>query len=472
MTSTRARAPHQQLAGQIFSSREIRANLEILCDDFGSRFAGTEAEKQAAAFLGDQLRAYGLEEVRSEAFEYCGWKRGKARLQLTAPWQRELSCLSMPMSPAAKAAGKIVDLGTGAPEKFAQLEGELRGNIALVSIANPVESERWIQRTEKYNRCVLAGASAFIFMGDEAGYGPVTGALGFNQWGLIPGIMVSKETGLQLRRFAARHGAAAVEVETTDATARQTSWNIIGELKGSSDSAETLVVGAHYDGHDIAQGACDPVSGLVATLAAARALAQIAARPRNNLRFVLFGVEELGLVGAHAYVDAYREQLDRTRFMLNMDSAGAPGGKTLSLYGHDTRSYFRTLAAELDEELVVDMDNSPLREPDHLSADHYPFMAQGIPCAFMRQLDASISSGFYHTAHDTVDKVRALDIKEAAYLCACLAWHVAEDASWPFARTSPEERLQARAEYENGEVRKIERAVEQLRLQRAAAGAA
>jgi len=158
--------------------------------------------------------------------------------------------------------------------------------------------------------------------------------------------------------------------------------------------------------------------------------------------------------------------------MLNMDSAGAPGRKTLSLYGHDTRSYFRTLAAKLDEEPVVAMDNSPLREPDHLSADHYPFMAQGIPCAFMRQLDASISSGFYHTAHDTVDKVRALDIKEAAYLCACLTWHVAEDASWPFARTSPEERLQAQAEYENGEVRKIERAVEQLRRQRGAAGAA
>ena len=35
--------------------------------------------------------------------------------------------------------GKIVDLGTGAPEKFAHLEGELCGNIALVSIANPVE---------------------------------------------------------------------------------------------------------------------------------------------------------------------------------------------------------------------------------------------------------------------------------------------------------------------------------------------
>ena len=465
MGTSSANSLDQTLAGQIFSSKEIRANLEILCDDFGSRFAGTESEKKAALFLHDKLRAYGLEDVRSEAFEYCGWTRGTARLKVTSPWQRELSCLSMPMSPPGRAAGKIVDLGNGAPETFAAMDGELRGNIALVSIANPVEAARWIQRTEKYNRTMLAGASAFIFMGDEAGYGPVTGALGFNQWGLIPGIMISKETGLLLRRLIQRHGMAAVEIETTDTTCRKTSWNIIGDVKGSADSAETVVIGAHYDGHDIAQGAHDPASGLVAALAAAQALAQGTERPKHNLRFILFGVEELGLIGAHAYVDGHCEQLDFTRFMLNMDAAGGPGSKILSLYGHDTRTYFRTMAADIDEEFTVDMDRSPLREPDHLSADHYPFMAQGLPCAFIRQLELSVASGFYHTAHDTVDKVRAIDIKEAAYLCARLVWRVADDGNWPFKRTSQEEQTRAQTEYDKSEVRAIEKAVEQLRQQ-------
>ena len=461
-----ANSPDQTLAGQIFSSKEIRLNLEILCDDFGSRFAGTEAEENAALFLLDKLRAYGLEDVRTEEFEYCGWTRGTARLNVTSPWQRELPCLSMPMSPPGKATGKIVDLGNGAPETFAEMDGELRGNIALVSIANPVAAARWIQRTEKYNRTVLAGASAFIFMGGEAGYGPVTGALGFNQWGLIPGIMISKETGLLLRRLVHRHGTAAVEVETTDTIARKTSWNIIGDVQGRAGSAETVVIGAHYDGHDIAQGAQDPASGLVAALAAAQALAQGAERPEHDLRFVLFGVEELGLIGAHAYVEGHSGQLDHTRFMLNMDAAGGTGPKSLSLYGHDTRKYFRAMAAELDEEVAVDMDNSPLREPDHLSADHYPFMAQGIPCAFIRPLDSSISSGFYHTAHDTVDKVRTIDVKEAAYLCARLVWRVADDGNWPFKRTDQAERTKAQREYDKSEVRTIEKDVEQLREQR------
>ena len=109
----------QTLAGQIFSSKEIRTDLEILCDDLGSRFAGTESEEKAALFLRDKLREYGLEDVRTEEFEYCGWTRGTARLNVTSPWQRELPCLSMPMSPPGRAAGKIVDLGNGAPETFA-----------------------------------------------------------------------------------------------------------------------------------------------------------------------------------------------------------------------------------------------------------------------------------------------------------------------------------------------------------------
>ena len=102
--------------------------------------------------------------------------------------------------------------------------------------------------------------------------------------------------------------------------------------------------------------------------------------------------------------------LDRTRFMLNLDGAGGPYEKSLFVYGHDTRDYFRTLSAEFNDDLIVDMDRSPLREPEHISADHYPFVAAGLPSGFIRDPGLSVSTGFYHTAHDTVDKVRLIDI--------------------------------------------------------------
>ena len=137
-----AKAFDKLLAGEIFTSTDIQMNLEILCDDLGSRFAGTPAEAEAAQFLRTTLEQYRLKDVHNEAFEYNGWTRGSAKLTMTAPWQRELPCLSMPMSPSGRCSGKIIDLGTGSPETFDTLQAELKGNIALVNITNPASAGR------------------------------------------------------------------------------------------------------------------------------------------------------------------------------------------------------------------------------------------------------------------------------------------------------------------------------------------
>ena len=124
------------------------------------------------------------------------------------------------------------------------------------------------------------------------------------------------------------------------------------------------------------------------------------------------------------------------------------------------------MASEFDEDLIVDMDRSPLREPEHISADHYPFMAAGVPSAFLRDPGFSISAGFYHTAHDTVDKLRLMDIREAAFLAARLMWRVANEDGWPFSRTPAEERLRLQREYDRLEVCRVEAEVEKLRARR------
>ena len=458
-----AKAFDRLLAGEIFTSTDIQTNLEILCDDLGSRFAGTSAEAEAAQFLEATLQRYQLKDVHSEPFEYNGWTRGTAKLTVTSPWHRDLPCLSMPMSPSGKCSGKIVDLGTGSPETFEVSKTELKGNIALVNITNPASAGRWVHRTEKYNRSTLAGAQAFIFVANQDGYGPITGALGFNRWGLIPGIMVSKETGTLLQRAIRRNGSVKVEIETTDTLAKKTSWNIIGDVKGSAANEDMVVIGVHYDGHDISQGAEDPASGLVAGLEVARVLGIYADRLKRDVRFVLFGVEELGLIGAHAYVNSHPKDIEKTRFMFNLDSAGGAGRKGLMVYGPDSRTYFRAMGRQMNENLMVDFDASPLREPDHLSSDHYPFMAKGVACGFIRDPYSYTWPGFYHTAHDTVDKIDLLKVKEATFLCARLAWRIANDDNWHFKQMGEKELAEQKKTEDISEVQRIEQAVEMLR---------
>ena len=89
----------QQIVGDAYTSTEPMDNLIVLCDDFGSRFGGTEGERQAAEFFKQKLEQYGLTNVRLEPVEYIGWTRGKASLEITSPIQKTISCITLPHSP-------------------------------------------------------------------------------------------------------------------------------------------------------------------------------------------------------------------------------------------------------------------------------------------------------------------------------------------------------------------------------------
>ena len=75
----------QQIVGDVYTSAEAMDNLVVLCDEFGSRFGGTEGERQAAEFFQAKMEEYGLTNVRLELIEYVGWTRGKARLAIVGP---------------------------------------------------------------------------------------------------------------------------------------------------------------------------------------------------------------------------------------------------------------------------------------------------------------------------------------------------------------------------------------------------
>lgn len=77
-----------EVTGEIWVNSEAYRNLLVLCDDFGSRFAGTEGERQAVDYLVRKLRDYWLENVTADPYTYTGWKRGPAKLELLEPIRR------------------------------------------------------------------------------------------------------------------------------------------------------------------------------------------------------------------------------------------------------------------------------------------------------------------------------------------------------------------------------------------------
>src|SRR5207244_6803602 len=105
-----------------------------------------------------------------------------------------------------------------------------------------------------------------------------------------------------LYRLASRPAPArtrlAVEVTNKFIPGPLVVYNTVGEIRGGERPDEFVVVGAHLDSWDLAQGTTDNGTGTCVVLEAARVLARCGVKPKRTIRVVLFTGEEQGLVGS------------------------------------------------------------------------------------------------------------------------------------------------------------------------------
>src|SRR5207244_3833401 len=98
--------------------------------------------------------------------------------------------------------------------------------------------------------------------------------------------------------------------------------NIVTRLAGTANS-KAVMLAAHYDSVPSGPGASDDGSGTVTLLETARAL-RSGAPLKNDVIFLITDGEELGLLGAKAFVDTY-PGLKGIGVVLNFEARGACG---------------------------------------------------------------------------------------------------------------------------------------------------
>lgn len=417
----------REIIGDIWTSESAYENLVTLCDDFGSRFGGTEGERQAAEFMVRKLREYGLDNACLEAFPYNGWIRGSARLEAVQPHAASFDCIALPYCGTAEVEGDLVFLGHGAPEDYEEKRHQIQGNIVMVSTQSPQFARRQMHRMEKYGRALEAGATAFIWMREEPGLLAETGSIKFNAEAEIPGVGVSREVGAALQRMM-KKDTVRLRMTTCHVNKPMTSWNVVGELRGHTYPDRFLVIGAHFDGHDISQGALDDGAGAVVAMEACRALAKHRELLPKSVKVILFPVEEIGLIGSHAYVDAHLPEMKDCEFMLNLDGAGRPGDTNLVLQGFgELQDVFEKMCREMKHPLTITNRISTY-------SDMYPFVLEGVPSATMMSVSGGprAGRGWGHTAADTLDKVSPRALQMDALTTARMVLRLANlTGDWP-----------------------------------------
>ena len=413
------------MLGDIYTSTETLDNLTVLCDDFGSRSPGTPDELSAAEFMRDRLISYGLK-ARLEPFEYRAWERDDVEIRVTTPFSVDIPGISLPYCPPCDLTAPLLLLADGAPATFEENAEKIKGAVVAVSSAPPADLGRSVHRTEMFQRSALAGAVGFIFVGMYEGRGVETGSLDSDREAIIPGFSLGHEDAEFLRRQEGRKGTLTISMRTGGRTYDTTSWNVVADLPGETD--EFVMLGCHYDGHDIAQGATDPASGTVAAIEAARVLKAHAGSMRCGLRLILWGSEEIGLTGAHRDMDENAEMLGRMRFLLNADAAGGHGEKGVIL------NQWPGLEPLFDE-WSDQMGDVPYGQNAHAFSDHYPYLLEGLCTSYIGNPRGKFSGrGWGHTRYDTLDKIDIRNLRSASALAARIILRAANVEDWPVSR--------------------------------------
>lgn len=98
-------------------------------------------------------------------------------MEIIEPTSKSIHCISLLYCPANDIHAELVSVGCGSPVEYEGLGEEMVGSIVMAGSASPPDLGRWVHRKEKYERAVLGGASAFIFVSEHPGVGPETGSL-------------------------------------------------------------------------------------------------------------------------------------------------------------------------------------------------------------------------------------------------------------------------------------------------------
>ncbi len=187
--------------------------------------------------------------------------------------------------------------------------------------------------------------------------------------------------------------------------------NVIGYLPSSVGSDSLLVITAHYDhlgmlGNSYFPGANDNASGVAMMLDLAKEFSE-AGNQKYNIAFMAFAGEEIGLLGSkyqseHPYLD-----LDKIKFLINLDMVGTGSEGITMVNGEQLPGYFNQMVSINDESNYV---SKVAKRGESCNSDHCPFYLKGVPAVFIYSMGKEHLA--YHNLNDTYDKLPLTDYED------------------------------------------------------------
>lgn len=467
---------------------EAMTTASALMDRIGPRLTNSENHRKAESWAMEQMRKQGLANIHVEPFDFgLGWNLDSYSVAMVSPRVLPLTAIPVAWSPATAGTVRapVVIAPMSREEHFAEWKGKLAGKIVLVSLPGQT-SESKGPVFQRYTDAEIAELDTYTkpafdpdatalqvrnrrFLGKLAAFLKAEGAVALVKMSYrdgklihgegydfqpgdtlaVPAIELAQEDYRRLVRLA-KTGAApeiAISVAARYDESNLRAENVVAEIPGSDPKAGYVMAGAHFDSWIAGDGANDNGAGSVTVLEAARLIAKLGVKPKRTIRFVLWSGEEQGLLGSRAYIeqhlatrpvdpalkgiDSYaawrnafpitpKPEYSQLKAYFNMDNGS---GRFRGIYSEGNLGAEKLLKEWLSPFDMLGADKLVVSKTG--GTDHVFMQAIGLPGYQFIQDPLDYDSRVHHSNLDTVDHMRADDMRQAAVIMAGMLWQAA-----------------------------------------------
>jgi hypothetical protein len=483
------------IKAEAFQNSQAMDHLFYISDVYGPRLTNSPGHRQAAEWALKRLQGYGLQNVKLEKWGPFGqsWQLKFFSAHLMEPQYMPLIGVPLAWTPGTNGVvtAEPVMAVIKTEDDFAKYKGKLRGKVVLTMAPKEIEmitepmahrltNEELLARETVVDpsrlglgfgggrRGVAAApiptpeerAAAAKFRVKTQQFLKEEGAVvvleyGFNGDGgtvfatsggsrdpkdptPLPTVALTPEHYNRIARLVDHNIPVKLQFDIQAQFLKDNpdSFNIVGEIPGTTKADELVMLGGHFDSWHGATGATDNGTGSSVAIEAVRILTALHLPMARTVRIALWGGEEEGLLGSIAYVQEHFARRDtmvlgpeysKLSAYYNDDN-GTGRFRGINLGGNEMCApifeSWLTPLKDLEATTVAGRTGALPKQPG--GTDSTSFSWIGLPGFGFMQDPMEYSTRTHHSNMDFYDRVQKGDLMQSS---AIMAWFVYNTAT-------------------------------------------
>ncbi len=427
----------KKIFNEALTNGKSYSNLDYLSNKIGGRLSGSPQAQQAVEWTFKAMKEAGADTVYLQECMVPHWVRGeKESANITSSGTKKSKVV-----PICALGGSIATpiqgitaqvLEVKSFEELAKL-GRDKVDGKIVFFNSPMDptqivtfnaygtavSFRWAGASEaaKFGAVGVVVRSCTLIQDDN----PHTGVMGYkDSIKKIPACAISTNAANWLSENLKTDKKLIFYFKMSCQTLPdEKSYNVVGEMRGSSKPQEYIVVGGHLDSWDTGKGANDDGCGIVQSMEVIRIFKALGIKPKCTIRAVAFMNEENGSRGGKKYAELVKLKNEKHIAAIESDAGSFTPQGFNSDVTPQVRAKLKSWKPLFEPYGIVNFDS------EGSGTDIGPLKNAGIPCMELMP-DSQRYFDYHHAATDIFENVNKRELELGGAAMTALIWMISQ----------------------------------------------